>query len=111
METGPRVIDNIVGAISRAVIADVSSSPVDEIVNAVLANLPLKDDTDEYDTIFKLFTTLLTAQHPSYPKCLPKIVECAAHFYSDFSTDKVSPRVSIGNFLYSLNIFRSRLEL
>ena len=91
METGPRVIDNIVGAISRAVIADVSSAPVDEIVNAVLANLPLKDDTDEYDTIFKLFTTLLTAQHPSYPKCLPKIVECAAHFYSDVSTDKVSP--------------------
>merc|ERR1719242_2522934 len=42
VETGPRVID--------------------EIVNAVLANLPLKDDTDEYDTIFKLFTTLLTTQ-------------------------------------------------
>ena len=89
MESGPRVVDNIVGAISRAVIADITTAPVDEIVNAVLANLPLKDDTDEYDIIFKLFSTLLTAQHPSYTKCLPKIVECAAIFYSDPAIDKV----------------------
>ena len=70
-------------------VADINTAPVDEIVNAVLANLPLKDDTDEYDMIFKLFSTLLAAQHPSYPKCLPKIVECAAIFFSDPAIDKV----------------------
>ena len=76
------------GAIARAVIADITTAPVEEIVNVVLANLPLKDDTDEYDIIFKFFTTLLTAQHPSFSKCLAKIVECAAIFYSDPSIEK-----------------------
>ena len=87
-EKGPRVRDNIVGAIARAVIGDIVTAPVDDIVNAVLANLPLKEDTDEYDIIFKFFTTLLTAQHPSFSKCLAKIVECAAIFYSDPSIEK-----------------------
>ena len=91
METGPRVVDNIVGAIARSVIADITTAPVEEIVNVVLANLPLKDDTDEYDIIFKFFTTLFAAQHPTFSKCLPKIVECSAVFYSDPATDKVRP--------------------
>ena len=72
-------------------IADIRTAPVEEIVNVVLANLPLKDDTDEYDIIFKFFTSLFSAQHPSFSKCLPKIVECSAVFYSDPATDKVPP--------------------
>ena len=72
-------------------IADIRTAPVEEIVNVVLANLPLKDDTDEYDIIFKFFTALFAAQHPSFSKCLPKIVECSAVFYSDPATDKVRP--------------------
>ena len=72
-------------------IADITTAPVEEIVNVVLANLPLKDDTDEYDVIFKFFTTLFAAQHSSFSRCLPKIVECSAVFYSDPATDKVCP--------------------
>jgi len=88
IESASRVVDNIIGAISRAVIADISNSPVDDIVTAVLANLPLKDDKDEYDIIFKLFTTLYTSQHPAFARCLPKIVECSAAFFTDPATDK-----------------------
>lgn len=88
VEKDARVIDNIVGAIARAVIGDIATAPVDDIVNAVLANLPLKEDTDEYDIIFKFFSTLLSAQHSSFSKCLAKIVECAAVFLSDPTIDK-----------------------
>ena len=88
------MVDNIIGAISRAVIADISNSPVDDIVTAVLANLPLKDDKDEYDIIFKLFTTLYTSQHPAFARCLPKIVECSAAFFTDPATDKVTMKKS-----------------
>ena len=38
------MVDNIIGAIARAVIADVSGSAVEDIVTAVTANLPLKGD-------------------------------------------------------------------
>ena len=88
-ESAPRVIDNIIGAIARAVIGDLASAPVDEIVNAITSNLPLKEDKEEYDVIFKFFTTLLASQHPSFHKCLPKIVECSAIFYTDLTIDKV----------------------
>ena len=89
IESAPRVVDNIIGAIARAVIADVSGSAVEDIVTAVTANLPLKEDTDEYDTVFKMFAALLAAQHPAFPRCLAKMVESAAVFYSDPNTDKV----------------------
>ena len=101
------MIDNIVGAIARSVIADISTAPVEEIVNVVLANLPLKDDTDEYDIIFKFFTTLFSAQHASFSKCLPKIVECSAVFYTDPATDKVCHFIFMFK-PFSLAYFRKR---
>ena len=87
-ETAPRVIDNIIGALARSVIGD-PTTLVDDTVVAILDNLPLKEDKDEYDIIFKFFTTLLASQHPSFHRCLPKIVECSAVFYSDLTIDKV----------------------
>ena len=87
-ETAPRVIDNIIGALARSVIGD-PTTLVDDTVVAILDNLPLKEDKDEYDIIFKFFTTLLASQHPSFHRCLPKIVECSAVFYSDLTIEKV----------------------
>ena len=88
------MVDNIIGAIARVVSADVSLSAVEDIVTAVTANLPLKEDTDEYDTVFKMFAALLAAQHPAFPRCLAKMVESAAVFYSDPNTDKVRLSIS-----------------
>ena len=87
-ETAPRVIDNIIGALARSVIGDPTTLK-DDIVIAIVDYLPLKEDKDEYDIIFKFFTTLLASQHPSFHRCLPKIVECSAVFYSDLTIDKV----------------------
>merc|ERR1712183_1098004 len=44
VENCPRVVDQIVGAVARAVVANISKVPVEEMVTAVLANLPLKED-------------------------------------------------------------------
>merc|ERR1712096_602904 len=84
----PRVVDQIVGAVARAVVANISKVPVEEMVTAVLANLPLKEDMDEHGIVFKFFSTLLLAQHPTFPSCLSKIVECAAAFFTSPATDK-----------------------
>merc|ERR1719452_38116 len=88
VETSPRVVDQLVGAVARAVVANITKVPVGEMVEAILANLPLKEDMDEYDMVFKFFTTLFTAQHPTFIKCPPKIVECSAAFFSSPATDK-----------------------
>eukprot|EP00092_Neocalanus_flemingeri_P005200 GFUD01005593.1.p1 GENE.GFUD01005593.1~~GFUD01005593.1.p1 ORF type:complete len:950 (+),score=322.92 GFUD01005593.1:135-2852(+) len=95
VETSPRVVDQIVGAVARAVVANIGKIPVEEMVTAVLANLPLKEDMDEYDMVFKFFSTLFTAQHATFATCLPKIVECSAAFLASPATDKekTSPQV------------------
>jgi len=95
VETAPRVVDQIVGAVARAVVANISKIPVEELVTAILANLPLKEDMDEYDIVFKFFNSLFMAQHGTFASCLPKIVECSAAFFSSHATDKekTSPQV------------------
>ena len=50
---------------------------------------PSAPDTDEYNTVSKMFAALLAALHPSFPMFLVKMVESAAVFYSDPNTDKV----------------------
>ena len=84
-ETSPRVVDQIVGAVANS-----TKILVVELVGAVLANLPLKEDmdVDEYDMVFKFFSTLFTAQYNSFTSCIPKIVECAGAFLSSPATDK-----------------------
>jgi len=94
-ESSPRVVDQVTGAVCRFVVADLASVPVDDIVPAVLKNLPLKEDEDEYEMVFKCFTTLYSAGHHSVKSSIPKIIECAAAFYASKATDKekVSPIV------------------
>jgi len=95
-ESSPRVVDQIVGAVCRFVIANITKVPVQDIVTAVLANLPLKEDMDEYEIVFKFFLTLYSAGHSLTVQCLPKMVECTLAFITSHETDKekTSPLVS-----------------
>jgi len=95
-EKSARVIDQIVGAVCRIVIANVTKVPVEELTKATLENLPLKDDLDEYDYVFKFFMTLYSAGHAVIGMCLPKIVECSLAFINSPETDKpkTTPLVS-----------------
>merc|ERR1719431_2522315 len=110
-ETSPRVVDQIVGAVARAVVANINKIPVADVVTAVLANLPLKEDMDEYDMVFKFFTSLFTAQHSTFTSCLPKIVECSAAFFSSPATDKekTSP-LAVGLLKQTAASFGAQLE-
>merc|ERR550519_326920 len=87
-EASPRVVDQIVGAVSRFVIANLTKVPVEEIVPAVLGNLPLKEDLEEYELVFKFFLTLFNAGHSLTVECLPKMVQCAAIFTAAVGVDK-----------------------
>jgi len=88
-ETAPRVVDQVTGAVCRFIVADMASVPVDDIIQAVTKSLPLKEDDDEYEMVFKCFTTLYAAGHSSIKMCVPKIVECAAALFNSTKTDKM----------------------
>ena len=42
----------------------------------------------------QVLAALLSVQHPAFPRCLAKMVESAAVFYSDPNTDKVRLSIS-----------------
>ena len=54
----------------------------------MVSHLPLKEDLEEYELVFKAFLTLFSAGHSVTPQCIPKIVESAAHFTTAHSLDK-----------------------
>jgi len=95
-ESAPRVIDQIVGAVARFLIVGSSSVPVNEIIPVMMNNLPLKEDMEEYENVFKALAVLYTAGHESIKGNIPKILECAvkAQVARDIDREKIIPLVS-----------------
>ena len=54
----------------------------------MLQHLPLKEDFEEYELVFKAFLTLFSAGHKLTLACLPKMLECAAIFTAAHGIDK-----------------------
>ena len=73
--------------------------PVEELVSGMVSHLPLKEDLEEYELVFKAFLTLYSAGHAVTPQCIPKIVESAAHFTTAHNVDKT--KVSAGRLFWS----------
>ena len=61
---------------------------MEELVNGMVSHLPLKEDLEEYELVFKAFLTLFNAGHAVTPQCIPKIVESAAHFTTAHNVEK-----------------------
>ena len=66
----------------------ITQVPVEELVSGLVSHLPLKEDLEEYELVFKAFLTLYSAGHSVTPQCIPKIVESAAHFTTAHNVDK-----------------------
>ena len=45
----------------RFIVTGSASVPINEIVPVFMANLPLKEDMEEYEMVFKAFTVLYSA--------------------------------------------------
>jgi len=98
-ESEPRVIDQIVGAVARFVTVSgngASGVPVNEILPVMINNLPLKEDMDEYESVFKALTILYSAGHECIKSNIGKILECAvqAQVAREIDKEKILPIVS-----------------
>ena len=78
--------------------------PVEELVSGMVSHLPLKEDLEEYELVFKAFLTLYSAGHSVTPQCIPKIVESAAHFTTAHSLDKTK----VGDSFSPLSVIPNR---
>ena len=93
-EKAPRVLDQIVGAVSRLILANQSLVPLDAVLPVLFQHLPLRQDLDEYEIVFLLLSHLQTQEHPIVNAELVKIVNCSLQVIGsdeEFNKEKVLP--------------------
>lgn len=95
IETAPRVLDQIVGCVARFLIVGHPTIPVAELIPVLMGNIPLREDFDEYECVFRALATLYTAGHESIKANIPKILECsvAAQTAREIDRDTIMPVV------------------
>jgi len=60
----PRVVDNICGAVSRMIMANRNSLPLEKVFPGLLQCLPLKEDFEENHPVYSCIIELFSDQHP-----------------------------------------------
>ena len=82
------MIDQIVGAVCRLILANRSLVPLDDVLPVIFKNLPLKEDEEEYEIVFKCCLTLLDV--PIVKENADKIVALAVNIHmSKRSNEKI----------------------
>ncbi|KAI9587679.1 importin-4-like [Glossina fuscipes] len=78
-ETEPAALDNICGAIARLIITNCSLVPLNQVLPVFLQNLPLREDFDENNSVFKCFKLLYIQQRDTILGSLEQILAIAIH--------------------------------
>uniref|UniRef100_A0A665X5D2 Importin N-terminal domain-containing protein n=1 Tax=Echeneis naucrates TaxID=173247 RepID=A0A665X5D2_ECHNA len=75
-ESDSRVIDNLCAALSRMIMSNVNAVPLEQVVPALLACLPLKEDLEENKTVFICLAMLYT-HSPALVHCTQVVAACS----------------------------------
>lgn len=70
----PRVVDNICGAVSRMVMANRNSLPLEKVFPGLLQCLPLKEDFEENHPVYSCIMELFSDQHPLIRQYLAQLL-------------------------------------
>lgn len=57
-ESDPRVIDNLCGALCRMILGNADAVPLEQVFPALVAQLPLKEDLEEYSPVYNCLAML-----------------------------------------------------
>ena len=80
-ENDPRCLDQIVGAVCRLIIAYKEGVPIDQVMPVVFANLPLREDMEEYEAVFRALLILYGDGVDLIKTAMPKMLEICANIY------------------------------
>uniref|UniRef100_I3KB44 Importin 4 n=1 Tax=Oreochromis niloticus TaxID=8128 RepID=I3KB44_ORENI len=72
-ESDLRVIDNLCAALCRMIMSNVDAVPLEQVLPALVARLPLKEDQEENNTVFSCLAMLYTHS--------PALVQSKAHLH------------------------------
>ena len=61
----PRVVDNVMAAVARMILASPESVPLDQTLPVLISNLPLKKDFQENKTLYECISTLIQTSNPA----------------------------------------------
>ncbi|XP_017888011.1 importin-4-like [Ceratina calcarata] len=75
--------DNIAGAIARFIITNYSGIPLEQVFPVFVEQLPLREDFEEYTTVFKSVLTLYQAGHPVLKQHMAALLKIAVGVLHD----------------------------
>ncbi|KAG7526937.1 importin-4 isoform X1 [Solea senegalensis] len=78
-ESDLRVIDNLCAALCRMIMSNIDAVPLEQVVPALVARLPLKEDLEENKTVFNCLTMLYTHSPALTVKLMKPIVAASSH--------------------------------
>lgn len=78
-EQDRRVIDNVCGAVCRMIMGNADAVPVEQVFPALMARLPLKEDMEEYSTVYNCLTMLYSRNPALIVQQMKQIVASASY--------------------------------
>nr|XP_020497292.1 importin-4 [Labrus bergylta] len=92
-ESDPRVIDNLCGALCRMIMSNVEAIPLEQVIPALVGNLPLKEDMEENKTVFSCLAMLYTHSPALVLKVMKPIVASSPHVLGNKKVDEDSQNI------------------
>ncbi|XP_074549927.1 importin-4 [Halichoeres trimaculatus] len=86
-ESDTRVIDNLCAALCRMIMSNVEAVPLEQVLPALVAHLPLKEDMEENKTVFSCLAMLYTHSPALVVKVMKPIVAASTHVLSNNKVD------------------------
>ncbi|XP_047424187.1 importin-4 [Mugil cephalus] len=92
-ESNLRVIDNLCGALCRMILSNVEAMPLEQVVPALVARLPLKEDMEENKTVFSCLAMLYTHSPALVVKLMKPIVAASSHVVGHKDVDNETQKI------------------
>jgi len=86
-EKDGRVLDNVCAALCRMVMTSPADVVIDEVIPAVIKNLPLKEDQEENKTIFGCLCQMYWNNNDVVIKHIPQILNAVSHTLGEKEID------------------------
>ncbi len=108
-DTMEALVDNAVSALARIILAQ-HKVPLDQLIAAMVAALPLREDFQEYEIVFQCLIQLILQNEASVMKFVPKIIGLMGDL---LDTDKLEAKTQnmVKKFLFEMrNAHGSQLQ-
>lgn len=104
-EQHPGVLDNICGALSKMIIANHALIPLPQVLPALMAKLPLREDFSENTSLFKALRSLFVQDRTVLEVYIEQIIQVILHvlYKKEYAEDEPEAAENISLFLKEIS--------